>query len=134
MDDPQTGISYLEKYVNSPTVDQVGKNYACEVLAKCYQRIGGVPANETARQYLENLIKSATELVDTHPDQRLVAMNAADRLGRLLGHMGDHNGSIRWHAEAYELAKSLPDLAKIQELQVALGMARATAMMPFVAR
>jgi hypothetical protein len=48
--------------------------------------------------------------------------------------MGDHNGSIRWHAEAYELAKSLPDLAKIQELQVALGMARATAMMPFVAR
>lgn len=132
--DPRQGIKYLEKYVNSPSVDQVGKNHACEVLAKCYERIGGQSSNETAVQYLENLVKSATAMSETHPDQLVVAMNAADRLGRLLSRLDRHDASVQRFTEAYDLAKKLNIPANIQAQQVALGAARATAMMSYVAR
>mmetsp|Transcript_28295 Transcript_28295/g.74238 ORF Transcript_28295/g.74238 Transcript_28295/m.74238 type:complete len:529 (+) Transcript_28295:26-1612(+) len=132
--DPHTGIDYLEKYVNSPTVDQIGKNYACEYLARCYERMGTESALDTAVQYLENLIKSATDAADTDPEQRVVAMNAASRLGRLFTRLRQYNDAIARHTLAYELAKQIGKASFVLDQQVALGKVRATAMMGHVAR
>eukprot|EP00038_Savillea_parva_P002900 m.118864 g.118864 ORF g.118864 m.118864 type:complete len:501 (-) comp10995_c0_seq2:1304-2806(-) len=132
--DPHAGIGHLEKYVNSPAVDQVGKNYACNVLARCYEQIGGDAAIDTAIQYLRSLIPAAVAAAPAHEDQLTLAMHAAAMLGRLYGDQGRHGEAIERYTEAYNLAKQVNDLEMIQTQQVALGMARANAMMGYVAR
>lgn len=117
--DADSAIQYLESYMSlSPTPK--GRNLACMVLARCYERRGDL---QTVIVYLEKLVTSSEEL-----DQHSVTTDSAAKLGSIHGQIGNHADSIQWYTKAYSTSRKLNDPARVLELRIALGQVRAGAM------
>lgn len=121
--DADAAIESLEKYMTgSHPATPMGRNQACAVLARCYERRGDL---ETAIEYLKKLVETSVQ-----QDQIDITIDSAAKLGELYSSRGDYGESIRWYTKAYEVAVRLKQPMRSLALRIALGKARAMALRP----
>lgn len=117
--DADSAIQHLESYMAlSPTLS--GRNLACMVLARCYERKGDL---ETVIVYLKKLVNSSRE-----QKQKKLEMDTTAKLAKIYSKQGDDQQAIAWYTIAFECAREVNDIPRILELRVAVGMAKATAL------
>eukprot|EP00040_Diaphanoeca_grandis_P042248 m.264489 g.264489 ORF g.264489 m.264489 type:complete len:475 (-) comp56539_c0_seq1:70-1494(-) len=119
LSDADGAIQYLETYMTlSPTAS--GRNLACMVLARCYERRGDF---ETVLVYLNKLVDSSREL-----EQKQLEMDSTQKMGTIYQQQNDFGEAIKWYTIAYNCSRELNEPARILELRITLGTARAAAL------
>ena len=119
--DADGAIEFLEKYMNAThPATPAGRNHACSVLARCYERRGDL---DTAIEYLKKLVETSAAL-----QQEVITTESAAKLGEIYRRTGNHAEAIKWYTKAYEVALNLKQPARILQLRIALGGARASAL------
>lgn len=122
--DGAAALSYLNNYLSicraQDDTDGIGK--ACDAIAKAFARQGKV---EESIEYLKQFVEVAEK-----SGQEQAYSKACHNLGNIFNSLGNYEEATKYFDKAYNLSRSMGEVAAINVNRVQFGIAMAHKMMP----